>query len=347
MAYLYIHINNDFSGSPYAMRAIIRSHNQKDFKLMTSHQNNGFLSDFTHEKIINVGYKFHGKNFKTILSLSKYFFISFLKSFLFNNRFDTFYINTIMPWTAAVAGKLRKKKIIYHIHEFYYYPGMQSKFYIFIISKIADEIIYVSKYVQQEYHKKYPSFTKIPSKVKFTPIRFKTISSNKLFLKNKFEGPIIMICSPKKYKGIPMFAEIAKYFSSLNFILYISEPLEFKLENEKNMKIIVGKSNLIMDYRNASICLNLSQNPDWIETFGLTIWESLSQGTPVIAPNIGGPVELLNNEGGINCDTTSKQKIINSIKKILTNYKIYSDFCSKAVDRSKFLETTNKIDEIK
>ena len=140
MAYLYIHINNDFSGSPYAMRAIIRSHNQKDFKLMTSHQNNGFLSDFPHEKIINVDYKFHGKNFKTILSLSKYFFVSFLKLFFINDRFDTFYINTIMPWSAAVAGKLRKKKIIYHIHEFYYKPGMQSKFYIFIISKIADDL---------------------------------------------------------------------------------------------------------------------------------------------------------------------------------------------------------------
>ena len=49
----------------------------------------------------------------------------------------------------------------------------------------------------------------------------------------------------------------------------------------------------------ASVCLNLSQQPDWVETFGLTIWEALTQGTPVIVPDVGGPLEIIDNKCGI------------------------------------------------
>ena len=42
MKYLYVHINNDFSGSTYAMKAIIDRHQLKDYFLMTDFKRMAF-----------------------------------------------------------------------------------------------------------------------------------------------------------------------------------------------------------------------------------------------------------------------------------------------------------------
>ena len=64
MNFLYIHINNDYSGSTYAISAIIKSHDLKNYFLMTDFNKDGFLEKQDSQISINVPYSFLGKGLK-------------------------------------------------------------------------------------------------------------------------------------------------------------------------------------------------------------------------------------------------------------------------------------------
>ena len=50
----------------------------------------------------------------------------------------------------------------------------------------------------------------------------------------------------------------------------------------------------------------------WINNLGKFI-----SGNPVIVPDIGGPLEIIDNDCGISCDTRDIEQVINGISKIL------------------------------
>ena len=146
--YLYVHINNDYSGSTYAMKAIIESHGLRSFYLITDFKSDGFLKSNDYKNTINVPYTFMGKGIRTIYQILRYSFLSVFKIVLSSNlsRTDVIYVNTILPWTAAVIGRLAKKKVIYHVHEYYLNPSLLVKFYLLIMTRTADELVFVSNF---------------------------------------------------------------------------------------------------------------------------------------------------------------------------------------------------------
>jgi len=148
-----------------------------------------------------------------------------------------------------------------------------------------------------------------------------------------------MICSPKKYKGVENFIELALAMPNRNFKLFLSQPYDFHALVPSNVEVVVAKTDLQQELCDASILLNLSQYPDWLETFGLTIWESLSQGTPVIVPDIGGPLEIVTSDCGRKVDVRNKELVLGAIEEILIDEKQYAIYCEQALNRSKYLET--------
>lgn len=74
--------------------------------------------------------------------------------------------------------------------------------------------------------------------------------------------------------------------------------------------------------------LNLSNPFLCVETFGMTILEAMAYGVPSIAPNIGGPIELI--EDGYNgfcVDVTDAKVVAEKIKEVLglDNYERFAD----------------------
>ena len=117
-----------------------------------------------------------------------------------------------------------------------------------------------------------------------------------------------MVSAAKKYKGVEIFLSLSKKYPDKSFKLYINDKYKFSNNVPSNLKVFIKYPDIQNALSNASICLNLSQQPDWVETFGLTIWEALTQGTPVIVPDIGGPLEIIDNKCGISCDTRDINK---------------------------------------
>jgi len=48
-----------------------------------------------------------------------------------------------------------------------------------------------------------------------------------------------------------------------------------------------------LQYQRTAVVMNLSQTDEWIETFGMTILEAQAYECYIIAPPVGGPVELM------------------------------------------------------
>lgn len=348
MKYLYVHINNDFSGSSYAMKAIIESHQLRSYFLMTDFHKDGFLKRNDTRVCINVSYSFLGKGIKTVFQIIRYSFSSTFKLvWLFiNSKVDVVYINTILPWTSGLMGKIFGKRVIYHIHEYYLNPSFLVKFYLFILKITADEIVYVSEYTRDRYLVYDCNFLKIKHSIQFTPVRFSNVDFYEIDIRSKFRSSIVMVSAAKKYKGVELFLNLAKKFPDKSFKLYINAKYDFKETLPINLEVFVKHPDIQGELYKASICLNLSQKPDWVETFGLTIWESLTQGTPVIVPDDGGPLEIIDNMCGIPCDTTDINAVSCAIEKILCNESVYYTYSKSSIQRSIQLGSENKIAKV-
>jgi len=341
MRILYVQINNDYSGSSYALKSIIESHNVAKKVLMTSYESQGFLTDCEVSESIDIPYKFKGMSLATICDLFRNWSKG-AKAFIREhkqNPFDIVYLNAISPWHIAIPAKILGVKVIYHVHEFYAKPNFLIKFYLYVMRITANKLIYVSEFCRSQYSLLNAARKGIGEEIQFTPIRYKTREENDLDVTQKLNGPIIMICSPKKYKGVEKFMDLARVLPNRKFKLFISQRYEFKTDLPRNVEILLGKTELQQELFDASLLLNLSQSPDWIETFGLTIWESLSQGTPVIVPDIGGPVEIVNVSCGKSVDVRNIELVVSAINEIFVDYGRYSAFCSESLKQSQYLKS--------
>jgi L-malate glycosyltransferase len=336
-----VHINNDFSGSSYALKSIIDSHEVGEKVLMTSFSSEGFLTEAKVAHAIDIPYRFKGKSIYTIKAILRNWFKA-SKAFIRLHRktpVDIVYLNAISPWHISLLAKLLGIKVIYHVHEFYANPNILIKFYLRWMKHTADKLIYVSEFCKIQYSSLNALKRGIVEEIEYTPIRYLTRMNLDRDVSEKLEGPIILICSPKKYKGVVNFIELALVMPKRKFKLFLSQPYDFQALVPSNVEVIIAKTELQQELCNASLLLNLSQYPDWIETFGLTIWESLSQGTPVIVPDIGGPLEIVNSDCGRIVDVRNKEMVLGAIEEILIDKKRYAVFCEQALSRSNYLET--------
>jgi glycosyltransferase involved in cell wall biosynthesis len=302
---IFVHILNDYSGSPKVLSQVIKAvqKNGYELDLYTGKSKDGFLSDLTNQHHYFFYIRFNNK-YLTLISYVWSQLSLFLKLLKYRNEDVTFYINTLLPFGAALAGKLIKKPIIYHIHETSIKPQILKNFLRFIVQISASKILFVSKSLQkletfQEENKEYIVYNALAEDFKLEANAY-----NYTWKHNGYFN-VLMICSLKAYKGVYEFLTIAKECESTSEITFTlilnaeqSEIETFFSETElsKNITIVARQTNLFPYYQKASLVLNLSRIDEWVETFGLTIIEAMAFGIPVIVPPVGGPAEIVRND---------------------------------------------------
>ena len=152
---------------------------------------------------------------------------------------------------------------------------------------------------------------------------------------------VLMIASLSKVKGLSTFMAVAELLPDLHFRLMLSadmESIQAYLEQSipKNVELIPAQSNIHPYLREADLMLNLSNPFLCVETFGMTILEAMAYGVPSIAPNIGGPIELI--EDGYNgfcVDVTDAKVVAEKIKEVLglDNYERFADNAQAGFER--------------
>jgi len=352
---IFIHFNNNYSGSPKVLKSVIDAISDENDILITNNTE-GFLSN-----IKNIKYKYFKFELRDnkIITFFTYFLAQmniFIKVFVCCEKDDLLYINTVVPIFAAISGKLKGAKILFHLHEDTSCLNIVHRNLSKLRPMFCDTEIFVSKYLYEKEH-----VLGIKSYILPNTLSVSFLNEGQSYDKRDIESDfnLIMICSLKKYKGVYEFLKVANKliaYNSIKFILLLSDDEE-RIKNyftniiiPKNVLIYSKVIDTINFYKNASVLLSLSRPDEWIETFGLTILEAMAFGLPCIVPKIGGPIELI--EDGINGFRVSAYDIDEVVEKILLLYndkKLYkyisnnNKLKSKEFSYDSFSLTINKI----
>jgi glycosyltransferase involved in cell wall biosynthesis len=293
-----VHLLNDFSGSPLVFREAllaIKPEYSKLFLYCATPSGNGFLSNLPEVIERPLFYRWSPNIVVTPL-LFLIAQLSLLFKLLYHVRkSDTVYVNTLLPFGALLAGKLKGAKVILHVHEVSLKPKLLKSVLVWFAEFCATEVIFVSNYVSEQYR-----FRKPITRVVFNRLPAEFVKRAEKHIASSVVGnTVLMLCSLKPYKGILEFLEIASVLPNLKFELVLNsseqEVNKWAAANSvsSNCNLFSSQSNTHPFYQRARVVLNLSRPDEWVETFGMTILEAMSYNLFVIVPPAGGPLELL------------------------------------------------------
>ena len=333
-----VHLFNDYSGSPLVFKNVLKGLLSSGYKidLFISGNNKGFLSE-----INGINYKYfryiYG-NLK-VLTLIKFLYsqaIIFFKLLRYNRNEHLLYVNTILPFGALLAGKLLGISIICHLHETSIKPRLLKNFLLWVVGFCAKEVIYVSNYLSKQ-----DQINPLYKNVVYNALSDEFINKSLQkypTINGKFR--ILMLSSLKQYKGIDEFVKLSTKMPNYDFELVLNTKSEhikayFGELNIPNLKVYPVQKNTHAFYERAHLVLNLSHPEKWIETFGMTVLEAMSYGTPVIVPPIGGITELVENGiNGFKLDQRKLNQIERVIRLIRTDLKLFNKLSINAKVKS-------------
>lgn len=332
------HLLNDYSGSPKVLSEIIKgfakSGNEVDLYCAENGET-GFLSNINNINHYTFKYKWSAIKLLTLIRLFYSQWILFIRLLSYWNQDVVFYVNTVLPFGALIAGKLMGKSVICHLHETSIKPQI-LKWYLFkIVEMTASDVIYVSEFL-----KKKEAINKTTAHVVYNSLSTEFMLKAKEYGLTQKRDIILMVCSLKAYKGVFDFIDLANEMPKIKFELVVNAPMiavdDFFKEYSipKNLKIFPVQTNVHLFYNRAFMLLNLSHPDKWVETFGLTALEAMCYGVPVIVPPVGGIAEVVQDGvNGYRIDVRNKTAIKSTIKSMLKTPQIYQRFSINAKQR--------------
>lgn len=300
---VFVHLLNDRSGSPHVLASAIRALQSADetAMLFVGSDGSGCLDEI---KIPTIRYWYKRGPHRLVTFLT--YFFSQLCLFLQLARTRDLprdaiiYVNTLLPFGAAIYGALSGRRVVYHLHEISITPALLMYFLTGIARLTASRLIYVSNF-----HRSVLPIPSIPSVTVYNALNeaFRLRATNSIY-RHRSEGRfnVLMLSSLRDYKGVPEYLDLANRLAprhDIRFKLVLND-LETDIRRyfdhksrPSNLTIYPRTTDPGRYYAEASVVLNLSRPDQWIETFGLTLLEAMAYGVPVIAPPVGGPAELI------------------------------------------------------
>jgi glycosyltransferase involved in cell wall biosynthesis len=340
-----IHLFNNYSGSPKVLMQVVTALIMAGYEVdLITNRSEGFLSNISGITYRYISYKWVNSKLFTFLFfiLAQLQLVAIIIKY-YRDKDSILYINTITPFGAAIAGRICNKKIIYHVHEKYINPNFLHKVCQLVYQTSSCFSIFVSKYLQGSY----------PNKFKSSVVVYNTLEDNfkneaNHFFKSRFEKPstILMVCSLRGFKGINEFIILSNLLIEYQFELVLSATIEevnfLKQQNilGDNITVFENQTNLHPFYQRSKLLLNLSDPCKWVETFGLTILEAMAYGIPAIVPNVGGPIELVDDgSNGYLINPKDLDILKEKIVSIMEDTNLYNSFSKNA--KLKFREFNN------
>jgi glycosyltransferase involved in cell wall biosynthesis len=247
---------------------------------------------------------------------------------------DVVYANTVMTPGATLAAWLCGRTAIVHLHE----SGLGSRALFAGLMRIADifsdKMICVSDYTREALqlpaHRSTVVYNSLPRN---EWLAAHTIATNRRY---DVAAPfvVLMACTLVAHKGIDSFLSLAsivrqrcggeKRVVLFRLLLNTTDEAwaEFASQHEipDNVTVVLRSRDVYVQYRDASLVLNLTHKDLWVETFGMTLLEAMSCGVPVVGPMIGGCTELFEHgRGGWRIDSRDIEAIERLIVELATD----------------------------
>jgi L-malate glycosyltransferase len=348
-----VHLFNNFSGSPKVLRQVIVSLLLKGYEIdLITNKTEGFLSNIDGVNYVYINYNWSNNKVVTLLNFLIAQVELFFKVIRYKDDDSILYINTITPIGAALAGKLTKKKIIYHVHEKYVKSNIVNRICQYVFEQTVSKTIYVSNYLKCCYDS--PELTDSAVIYNSLDSDFKQVAAewlNKDVVRHS--DTILMLCSLRAFKGIYEFVKLSNLLTQYKFVLVLSaseaevEAFSKEINCGSNLRIYPNQIDLHPFFKEARVLLNLS-NPDfWIETFGLTILEAMEYGIPAIVPFLGGPTELIfDGYNGFQVDPRDIYFVKNKIELLMSDNELYHSFSENSLQQKGTFDNCLLMDEI-
>lgn len=299
---VFAHLYNDYSGSPKVLAQIIPIFvaDKWSVTVLTSTENEGALSHFEATYKDN-HYQYKGGKWQRWGRFLQAQARMFWQVLTLKNKPNLLYINTLLPFGAALAGCLRGSTVVYHIHETSVRPAWFKAALRAMVQLTATEVVFVSKFLSEAEAFPNKKTTIIYNSLKtsfWQAAQNHHLQDNKHTKKEK-QFKVLLLGSLKKYKGIDTFVALAQKMTNCLFTLVLNADLEeikhyFKeTKLPENLTLLPRQQEVARFYKTHDLLLNLSDPDLWVETFGLTLLEGMAYGLPCLAPNAGGPLELV------------------------------------------------------
>lgn len=331
---LAIHLLNDCSGSTRIFHDALLELSScgYDLHLLCGKQANGLLSKLD---IPTTTIVYRRSETSKLLNLVFYLYSQIQLIFAFyrlhkNKQFDIVYVNTLLPFGALFFGKLLRIPVIQHIHEVGFGGYLLTSFLFWSSRLCASRRIFVSPY-QAELIAKSKSRNNVVIENPISKlIREHSDSSHYRHFHHGYFN-VLMVSSYRAYKGVSQFIKVVKALLPyehirFHFLLNESDAQTQKISRQfqslTNLLIYPRTPNPSPYYKKASLNLNLS-TPDWIETFGLTIVESMCFGVPSIVPPRGHPAQLVDDGfNGLVIDSLNTEQLASTILSLSFDHKL-------------------------
>ena len=337
---LLLHSSNDLYGASKIFLQIIQILINQGYEIHIVLPSKGPMDDFFDNKI-NLNYHSLGVLRKKYLNpmglinriLTNLKAIKFLSSYIKSNEINLVYTNTSTILAGGIAAKKNKIPSLFHVHEI----PIGNKFYeLFsgkMINKYSNKIIAVSNSVRNHWIRYINEY------------KIKRIYNGIIFQKNEFfekiekdetDYVITSISRLIPYKGHKYLIDIAEelFKKSNNFKFWIVgdtlksySNYERRLKNRvtdlglnNRIKFLGFRKDISNILKQSDLFIHTPISPDPLPT---VLFESLCNNLPVVATNLGGNIEILDNgNNGLVIPYNDSKKSANLIINYLNDIKL-------------------------
>jgi glycosyltransferase involved in cell wall biosynthesis len=258
------------------------------------------------------------------------------------DREATFYVNTLLPVGPALAGRLTGKRVVYHYHENAFAKGTVYRLLARAMQRLAHEIVCVSAY-QASFLPRKEHVTVVPNALQRDFVARLRPDVDAAFGRQT----VMMLSSLKEYKGTRPFMELAGALPQFRFVLVINDTQEHidrylteqGLSPSDNLTIHPRQTDVARFYNEASVVVNLSDKRRFVETFGMTALEAMTNALPLIVPSVGGIADMVEEDvTGYHIDVTETERIRLCLTRMLTDRALYGRLAQNARAKAKDFE---------
>ena len=350
--YYFVHLFNDFSGSPRVLKDFIEQGTPKAARkhLLTS-SHDGFL-DGVSAKRHSILYRRSSNRWCQLAYylLSQCYLFLLMTLLLVGNRLRgrraIVVINTLLPFGAALPARLLATETIAYVHESCIKPQLLKSFLRLMVEHCASRVVFVSQYLREIEAFKRPCQTVIYNGLSrdFDKLTVSLEPAQKFSAKQ-----VLFAGSLKDYKGVRQFVQLASMpdCQGFRFVMALNAGMDeiahyFRGESlPTNLQLLSRPSNLATLYAESFLVVNFSLPEGWVETFGLSLLEGMHYGCPVIAPPVGGPTEFVNQSNGALIDSRQTEEITRFLNELSSSYDTWTKYSEQALQTAAKFSNNN------
>ena len=302
--HIFIHLLNDFSGSPRIMGAKIASYRRHGAPCcVITNGAGGFIAaaDGPHRFVSYA--KAPGNKPLWLLRLLWWHLRTFLVVLRMAGPGDTVHASTLLTAPHLLAARLKGASTVIHIMETEVSPRPHKAVLLFLARHCAQRVVYLSAYVRTALGQ---HFADRPWRITYPcidPAIMAAADARDHAARPARPFTVGLVCSMIWHKGYAEFVELARLCPDLRFLLVLNgseAALDAQIppaNRPANLAVRYNVKQIGTALADMDLLVSLTRREGWIETFGLTLIEAMAFSLPVIAPDIGAPTEFVADNG--------------------------------------------------